>query len=132
MTRNKGLTKSELEMAFSARFRSISTRFPRRVAEAYDGDIKRAMISTDEAVAATVAKWERRQGLVPQDWYAIGLAETDPAYDNERYYVHDNPEISDAEFDPEERPRLVNAPRLRRRVGVSARTGRAARLRDRA
>jgi hypothetical protein len=63
--------------AHSERFRKVSNRYPRRVAEAYDGDIDRAMADTDEQVAATVAAWERRQGLSVRDWTAIGARERD-------------------------------------------------------
>jgi hypothetical protein len=54
------------------RFRSVSNRYPRRVADAYDGDVRRAMTESDEQVAAAVAAWERRQGLTPRDWQRIG------------------------------------------------------------
>jgi hypothetical protein len=57
------------------RFRKVSTRYPRRVAEAYDGDLARAGDDSDEEVAARVAAWERRQGLTPLDWPATGRAE---------------------------------------------------------
>ena len=59
----------------SVRFRQVSNRYPRRVWEAYDGDLRRAMADSDEEVAATVAAWERDHGLVPRDWVAIGRAE---------------------------------------------------------
>jgi hypothetical protein len=59
----------------SQRFRKVSTRYPRRVAEAYEGDLSRAMADSDEEVAATVAAWEKRKGLAPRDWSAIGAAE---------------------------------------------------------
>jgi hypothetical protein len=59
----------------SERFRKVSNRYPRRVTEAYDGDLGRALADSDEQVSATVAEWERRQGLTPRDWRAIGLAE---------------------------------------------------------
>ena len=63
----------------SMRFRRVSTRYPLRVTEAYDGDIARAAADTDEQVAAKVAEWERRQGLEPRDWRAIGADERDEA-----------------------------------------------------
>jgi hypothetical protein len=63
--------------AHSERFRRVSTRYPRRVAEAYGRDLERAAADTDEQVAATVAAWERAQGLVPRDWHAIGAEERD-------------------------------------------------------
>jgi len=48
-------TNDELGLAHSERFRKISTRYPRRVAEAYDGDLQRAAEDSDEEVAATVS-----------------------------------------------------------------------------
>ena len=48
---------------------------PRRVAEAYGGDFERAAADSDEAVAATVAAWERASGEPALDWPAIGAAE---------------------------------------------------------
>jgi hypothetical protein len=59
------------------RFRLVSNRYPRRVAEAYGGDLERAMAESDEQVAATVAAWERQQGHSPMDWQAIGAVEKD-------------------------------------------------------
>jgi len=66
--------ESEDALRHSERFRQVANRYPSRVAEAYGG-IKRAMRDTDEQVAATVAEWERKQGLEPRDWPAIGAAE---------------------------------------------------------
>ena len=51
-------------IAHSLRFRQVSNRYPRRVAEAYGGDIARAAADSDEQVAATVAAWERGHGLL--------------------------------------------------------------------
>ncbi len=46
------------------RFRKVSNRYPRRVAEGYDGDRARAMTDTDDDVmAASVAAWKKAQGL---------------------------------------------------------------------
>ena len=59
----------------SLRFRQVSTRYPRRVSEAYGGDIEQAARDSDEQVAARVAKWERAQGLEPREWVAIGREE---------------------------------------------------------
>lgn len=59
------------------RFRRVSTRYPRRVSEAYGFDQALAMADSDEEVAATVAEWERQQGLTPRDWQAIGREERD-------------------------------------------------------
>jgi hypothetical protein len=50
-------------LAHSRRFRKVSDRYPRRVAEAYEGDLSRAMADTYEQVAATVAAWEQAHGL---------------------------------------------------------------------
>ena len=65
----------DLAHRHSERFRGVSYRYPRCVAEAYDGDLARAANDTDEEVAATVAAWERAHGLQPRDWYAIGREE---------------------------------------------------------
>ena len=62
----------------SLRFRHVSNRYPRRVAEAYDRDFAAAAAATDGEVAARVAEWERAQGLEPLDWNAIGRAEGRP------------------------------------------------------
>ena len=59
----------------SARFRKVSNRYPRRVAEAYRGDLSRAMGDSDDQVAATVATWEKNAGIEPVDWAAVGGAE---------------------------------------------------------
>ncbi len=61
--------------AHSCRFRKVSTRYPRRVAEAYARDLDRAMDDSDEQVAAVVAAWEETQGLEPVDWAAVGAEE---------------------------------------------------------
>jgi hypothetical protein len=57
------------------RFGRVSTRYPLRVIEAYDVDLRRAQADTDEQVAARVAMWERAHGLQSRDWQAIGLYE---------------------------------------------------------
>jgi len=59
----------------SERFRQVSSRYPRVVAEAYDGDIERAAEDSDQQVAATVAAWAHARGLPPRDWYAVGAEE---------------------------------------------------------
>ena len=61
-----------LRALHSLRFRRVSNRYPRRVAEAYDRDLARAAGDSDEQVAATVAEWERAQGLPVRDWIASG------------------------------------------------------------
>jgi hypothetical protein len=71
------MIERELGIAHSNRFRRVSNRYPRRVNEAYGFDAARAMSETDEQVAATVATWERAQGLEPRDWHAIGAEERD-------------------------------------------------------
>ncbi len=53
------------------RFRKVSNRYRRRVAERYDGDRAQAMTDTDDDVmAATVAAWKKAQGLKVTDWQA--------------------------------------------------------------
>jgi len=64
-------------IAHTNRFRRVSTRYPRRVAETYELDIAAAAADDDETVAARVAAWERAQGLEPRDWSAIGRVERD-------------------------------------------------------
>ncbi len=59
----------------SERFQKVSNRYPRRVAEAYAGDLTRAMTDSDDKVKAMVAAWERSQGLEVTDWIAIGEQE---------------------------------------------------------
>jgi hypothetical protein len=51
----------------SERFRKVSNRYPNVVARAYGRDLERAAGDSDEQVAATVAAWEREQGLEPND-----------------------------------------------------------------
>jgi hypothetical protein len=65
-------------LAHTERFRKVSPRYPRRVAEAYGGNLERALADSDEEVAATVAAWEQAHGLDPRDWSAVGAAERDP------------------------------------------------------
>jgi hypothetical protein len=45
----------------SIRFRKVSNKYPRRVSEAYGGDLSRAMADSDEEVAATVAGWSEHR-----------------------------------------------------------------------
>ena len=59
----------------SERFRKVSNRYRRRVSEAYGGDLIRAIIDSDDKVKATVAAWEKRQGLDVTDWIAVGEQE---------------------------------------------------------
>ena len=67
----------DIRRRHSIRWRAVSTRYPHRVAEAYGGDVARALAETDAQVAATVAQWERSQGLALRDWRAIGAEERD-------------------------------------------------------
>jgi hypothetical protein len=59
-------------LAHSARFRKGSTRYARRIAEAYRDILERAAANSDEEVATTVAAWKRAQDLEPVDWQAVG------------------------------------------------------------
>jgi hypothetical protein len=61
-----------LTRRYSERFRKVSHRYPRRVAEAYAGDLASAMTDSDDKVKATVAAWERQHGLKVTDWIAEG------------------------------------------------------------
>jgi hypothetical protein len=70
-----GTRTARLERQHSDRFRRVATRYPLRVAEAYEGDIAKAAKDTDEQVAATVRAWEIREGLAPRDWRRIGREE---------------------------------------------------------
>jgi hypothetical protein len=63
---------TDLAIQHSLRFRRVSTRYPRRVAEAYEGDLSRAAGDSDEQVAATVAAWEKANRRAVRDWTGIG------------------------------------------------------------
>ena len=69
------MVSESISVAHSIRWRRVSNRYPRRVWEAYGGDIATALASTDADVARTVAAWERQHGLPVCDWYAIGREE---------------------------------------------------------
>jgi hypothetical protein len=61
------------------RFRKVSNRSRRRVAEGYDGDRAQAMTDTDDDVmAATVAAWKKAQGLKVTDRQAVGEPHPSP------------------------------------------------------
>ena len=61
------------------RFRKVSNRYRRRVAEGYDGVRAQAMTDTDDDVmAATVAAWKKAQGLKVTDWQAVGEPHSRP------------------------------------------------------
>ncbi len=61
------------------RFRRVSNRYRRRVAEGYDGDRAQAMTDTDDDVmAATVAAWKKAQGLKVTDWHAVDESHSRP------------------------------------------------------
>jgi len=62
-------------VAHNKRFRKVADRCPRRVAEAYGGDLTRAAADGGEQVAATVASWEQARGGPSRDWPAIGAQE---------------------------------------------------------
>ncbi len=68
------MTAQEVAVAHSMRFRKVSNRYPRRVAEAYEGDLAAAFRASEE-VAATVAAWEATNALSVRDWRSIGMAE---------------------------------------------------------
>ena len=68
---------STMARRHSVRFRKVSNRYPRRVAEAYGGDLRAAAAATDDEVAAKVAAWEADHGLTVRDWVAIGRDERD-------------------------------------------------------
>jgi hypothetical protein len=53
----------------------VSNRYPRRVAEAYAGDLGRSIKESDNRVKDTVAAWEKGQGLEVTDWIAVGEQE---------------------------------------------------------
>ena len=67
-----GQPSRALAYLHSMRFRRVSNRYPLQVTYAYGRDIARAAADSDEQVAATVAAWERREGLPVRDWPAIG------------------------------------------------------------
>ena len=64
-----------LGVRHTTRFRRVSTRYPRRVDEAYSHDHAAALADTDEQVAARVADWEVEHGRQPCNWHAIGRYE---------------------------------------------------------
>jgi hypothetical protein len=66
-----------LALEHSVRFRKVSTRYPRRVTEAYGGNLTQAMADSEEQVAPKVVSWEISQGYAPRDWAAIGAEERD-------------------------------------------------------
>lgn len=69
------MTFDDVAVRHSQRFRKVSNLYPRLVALAYERDLDRAAMDSDETVAATVRAWEIAQGDEPRDWYAIGRAE---------------------------------------------------------
>lgn len=86
MTRNRRQPFSPLAVAHSKRWRAVSNRYPHCVAEAYGGEIARALRESDADVAAAVAAWERAHGLEPRDWYAIGRDERGEIGPTDRVY----------------------------------------------
>lgn len=71
------MTDADVRLAYSNRFRRVSNRYSLRVAEAYGGDLRRAMADSDKQVAANVAAWEKAQDLPIFDWQAIRAEERD-------------------------------------------------------
>jgi hypothetical protein len=69
------MADDKMAIRHTKRFRRVSNRYPRRVAEAYGGDLGQAMADNDEQVAARVAAWEKSQGVPVVDWAAIGAEE---------------------------------------------------------
>ena len=57
------------------RFRAVSDRYPRRVAQAYGGDLAAAARATDTEVARRVREFEVSEGFEPTDWEAISRVE---------------------------------------------------------
>ncbi len=54
------------------RYHKVSSRYPRRGAEGYDGDRARSVSDTDDdVVAETVAAWKKAQGLNVTYWPAM-------------------------------------------------------------
>jgi hypothetical protein len=66
-----------LGLGHQLRFRAVSTRYARLVADAYrdHGGIRQAANDSDSQVAKRVAAWERAQGVAPRNWRAIGRNE---------------------------------------------------------
>jgi hypothetical protein len=59
----------ELRIKHSIRFRRIGgERYPRRVVEAYAGDLDGPAQASNEQVAAKVREWEISQGIEPVNW----------------------------------------------------------------
>ena len=75
MTNLEHLDMTDPAVQHSLRFRKVSTRYPRMVAQAYDRDIAQAALDDDATVAARVAGYERSHGLEPRDWAANGDSE---------------------------------------------------------
>jgi hypothetical protein len=53
------------------RFRKVSNRYIRRLAERYDGDTRTITDVDDDVVAATVAARRKAQGLTAVDWQTV-------------------------------------------------------------
>jgi hypothetical protein len=54
-------------VAYSMRFRHVSTAYPRAVTEAYGRDVATALDDDSATVAERVAAWERSHGWEPRD-----------------------------------------------------------------
>ena len=53
------------------RFRKVSNRYVRRLAERYDGDTRTITDVDDDVVAATVAALRKARGLTAVDWQTV-------------------------------------------------------------
>jgi hypothetical protein len=73
-----GIDLGDRPVAHSIRFRQVANGYARRVSEAYDWDLARAMADSDEQVAETVGRWEDEHVGYRVDWAAIGASEHDP------------------------------------------------------
>ena len=66
--------RESLTWAHSIRFRTFGNRWPLTVSYAFQGDLAKAMRSTDKQVARRVVAWAKREGLPPSNWnYATAL-----------------------------------------------------------
>ncbi len=59
---------NESQRGHYERFRKVNIHYPRRVLQAYGGDLRRAMADNDGQVALMVAAWERQQGFLVRSW----------------------------------------------------------------
>ena len=73
----RNLTIDRAGLLHTNRFRKVSTLYPHMVALAYGLDIAAAALDSDLEVADRVATYERTEGLIVEDWHAIGAKERD-------------------------------------------------------